>query len=97
MFSCSICPWMTFAVRTHRPWHLARPIGYYGYPQVELALTQEPRSILAETITNNTMDPLIQSDRVLTVNDMIVFTLNRRENSHACMFTRRSMGIRPLQ
>ena len=82
MISCSICPWMTIAVRTHRPWPLARPkcigiillcIGYYsGIDQVELALTWEPRSILVETIlfcTNDTMD----SDRVLT--DMIVLTL----------------------
>ena len=63
MFSSSIrlkfYVWMTFAVHTHRPWPLAIPIGicisysvgYYSYiDQVELALTQKPRSILAETI-----------------------------------------------
>ena len=80
MFSCSIYPWMTFAVHTHRPWPLARPIGicigYYIYiDQVELAPTQEPRSILAETILLIPMDPLVHSDRVLT--DMIILTLKR--------------------
>ena len=78
MFLWSICPWMTFAVHTHRPWPLARPIGicigYYGYiDQVELALTLEPTGWDYSTNTNDTMDPLIHSNRVLT--DMTVLTL----------------------
>ena len=49
-------------------------IGYYGYiDQVELALTLEPTGWDYSTHTNDTMDPLIHSDRVLT--DMTVLTL----------------------
>ena len=59
MFSCSIYPWMTIAVHTHKPWPLAKPIGicigYYGYIEISPSGVgsdsgTQKQGVLAETI-----------------------------------------------